>query len=533
MKDREALQNHRNKFSGAVNRQIYGRHSLTSQVTLAMIALVAGTVMLCLILNTLFLGRFYIWNKAKILSTSYQKINAAAQTDSLYSEEFDIEFERMCVNNNLTIMIINPDRRTIVRSSVNDTQTMLKYFLELLISISDMNDIEDASLIRSGEDFVIQKQTDRRMESDYLVMWGTLSDGKMVIARSALESIHESSNLTNRFLFMIGGIAVIIGAIVAGIVTQRITNPILELTELSKRMTELDFDAKYTVSRKYQNEIDFLGEHMNEMSSKLEHTISELKSANNELMLDNEKKTQVDEMRKEFLSNVSHELKTPLALIQGYAEGLQECIHDDAESRDFYCDVIMDEADKMNQMVKKLLTLNHLEFGDEAVSIERFDLTELVAGVINASSILIRQNEITVHFDSSRPMYVWADEFKIEEVITNFLSNAIHYALYEKRIDVFYTVKEDCVRLSVFNTGEPIPQNDLDKVWIKFYKVDKARTREYGGSGIGLSIVKAIMDSMNRQCGVFNRDGGVEFWMELDTGMPLLSTPQPKEAVLK
>ena len=171
---------------------------------------------------------------------------------------------------------------------------------------------------------------------------------------------------------------------------------------------------------------------------------------------------------------------------------------------------------KMNQMVKKLLTLNHLEFGDEAVSMERFDLTELIEGVINASSILIQQNGITVRFDNSQPMYVWADEFKIEEVITNFLSNAIHYAMYEKRIDIFYQIKEDCVRVSVFNTGDPIPQEDLEKVWIKFYKVDKARTREYGGSGIGLSIVKAIMDSLNRQCGVFNRDGGVEFWMELD-----------------
>ncbi len=482
----------------------FGKYSLNRQVTFAMIALAAGTVLLCLLLNTLFLGQYYVWNKSKILSNSYAKINAAAQAGVLDSHEFDIEFEKLCVNNNLTVMIINADQ-TVVRSSVSDTQTMLKYFMELLISFSEA----------SPKSYVIQKRQDMRMDSEYLVMWGVLSDNRLIIARSPLESIHESSDVTNRFLFMIGAIAVVCGAVIAGIVTRRITNPILELTELSTRMTELDFEAKYT-PRTHQNEIDLLGEHMNEMSAKLEHTISELKSANNELMLDNERKTQIDEMRKEFLSNVSHELKTPLALIQGYAEGLQEYINDDAESREFYCEVIMDEADKMNQMVKKLLTLNHLEFGDEAVSMERFDLTELIEGVINASSILIQQNGITVRFDNSQPMYVWADEFKIEEVITNFLSNAIHYAMYEKRIDIFYQIKEDCVRVSVFNTGDPIPQDDLEKVWIKFYKVDKARTREYGGSGIGLSIVKAIMDSLNRQCGVFNRDGGVEFWMELD-----------------
>ena len=225
----------------------------------------------------------------------------------------------------------------------------------------------------------------------------------------------------------------------------------------------------------------------------------------------------LDEMRKEFLSNVSHELKTPLALIQGYAEGLRECIHEDEASRDFYCEVIMDEADKMNQMVKKLLTLNQLEFGNEYVAMERFDLTELIHGVIQSSSILLKQNEITLTFKTDIPMYVWADEFKVEEVITNFLSNAIHHAEAEKRIDIKYTQMEDYVRVSVFNTGKQIPEEDLDRVWIKFYKVDKARTREYGGSGIGLSIVKAIMDSFHRGCGVINHADGVEFWFELDT----------------
>lgn len=112
-------------------------------------------------------------------------------------------------------------------------------------------------------------------------------------------------------------------------------------------------------------------------------------------------------MRKEFLSNVSHELKTPLALIQGYAEGLKECINDDAESRDFYCEVIMDEADKMNKMVKKLLTLNQLEFGNEVITMERFDLTELIQGVINASAILLNQNEITLNFSQQEPLFAW------------------------------------------------------------------------------------------------------------------------------
>lgn len=221
-------------------------------------------------------------------------------------------------------------------------------------------------------------------------------------------------------------------------------------------------------------------------------------------------------MRKEFISNVSHELKTPIALIQGYAEGLQECINEDEASREFYCEVIVDEADKMNKLVKNLLTLNQLESGSEQVVFERFDLVELAKGVIQSTAILREQNGITLRLYGEGAEYVWADEFKTEQVLTNYISNAIHYADGEKRIEVNIKQKEEVVRVEVFNTGSHIPEEDIDQIWDKFYKVDKARTREYGGNGIGLSIVKAIMDSFHRECGVRNEENGVTFWFELD-----------------
>ena len=300
------------------------------------------------------------------------------------------------------------------------------------------------------------------------------------------------------------------------LVTQRITRPIRQLTDISRQMTELDFTAKYEEGNSVK-EIEQLGKHMNQLSETLERAIGELKTANNELKSDIEKKEKIDEMRKEFLSNVSHELKTPLALIQGYAEGLKECVNDDKDSRDFYCEVIMDEADKMNQMVKKLLTLNQLEFGNDFVEMKRFDLCQLVQGVINATQYLIDADGIELVHECDEPVYVWGDEFLIEEVITNYLSNAIHYAKGDKTIKIYYRRTSDAVRVCVFNTGDMIPQEEIEKIWIKFYKVDKARTREYGGNGIGLSIVKAIMDLHHRTCGVTNYDNGVEFWAELET----------------
>lgn len=129
-------------------------------------------------------------------------------------------------------------------------------------------------------------------------------------------------------------------------------------------------------------------------------TISELKAANNQLQKDIESKIRIDQQRQEFLNNVSHELKTPIALVQGYAEGLKENISDDPESREFYCDVIMDEASKMNKLVRNLLTLNHLEEGRDELTMERFDIVSLIRGVLQSMDIMIQQKEAKVSFQA-------------------------------------------------------------------------------------------------------------------------------------
>ena len=171
----------------------------------------------------------------------------------------------------------------------------------------------------------------------------------------------------------------------------------------------------------------------------------------------------------------------------------------------------------MNNMVKKLLTLNQLEFGNDVITMERFDVVAMIHNFLQSAEILIQQNEVNVRMEQTEPIYVWADEFKTEEVIRNYFSNAMNHVKGDKIIDIKYTMLENKVRIGIFNTGDPIPEDSLPHLWEKFYKVDKARTREYGGSGVGLSIVKAIMDSMNQQYGVINYTNGVEFWIELET----------------
>ena len=282
---------------------------------------------------------------------------------------------------------------------------------------------------------------------------------------------------------------------------------ILEFVFAQRQTRELirpvnDLDLEHPLNNVCYEELRPLLVRVDEQNRQIRQQVKELKEA--------------EEIRKEFSANVSHELKTPIALVQGYAEGLKENINDDPESMDFYCDVIIDEAAKMNKLVKNLLTLNQLESGRDEMTVERFDIVTLIRGVLQSMDIMIQQKEAKVSFNADKPVYVWADEFKIEEVVTNYTSNALNHLEGDREIEIRVLTEDDHVKVTVFNTGKPIPEADVPNLWNKFYKVDKARTREYGGSGIGLSIVKAIMEGLHQQYGVKNYDNGVEFWFTLD-----------------
>ena len=481
--------------------------------------LMSGTILLCWFLNITFLEKFYIRDKQTALLNAYAFINSAIEQGTFDSEEFELELQGLSARYNMDVLILDADSQTLKYAGVNPETTRIQLWDNLFLQgqgIPGPNGMEfpqKQSLLET-EDYKIEIVRDRILKNENVEMWGSLDNGNYFLIRTALESIRDSVGVANRFLGHVGIIAALASGIIIWIVSRRITKPILQLADISDRMAHLDFDARYTGRDK--NEIALLGENINRMSDALEQTISELKTANNELEKDIQQKTEIDEMRKEFLSNVSHELKTPIAIIQGYAEGLMEGISDDEESRNLYCSVICDEAAKMNTLVQKLLTLNQLEFGNEPVVMERFDLVTLVKNQIRSAEILLNQNEIELRMKDYEPIYVWGDEFKIAEVFSNYLSNAIHYCKNDKIIDIRFEEYDGKIRTICFNTGEPIPEESLSHIWDKFYKVDKARTREYGGSGIGLSIVKAIMESMNRAYGVANYTNGVAFWFELD-----------------
>ena len=515
-----------------------------------LMVIVLGIVVCSNLISGLFLGDYYLYSKQKSLIETYNDINrvytlndaiisGSENTDSiqvalLLDEEFQNSLERISESRGMSILIFRLKR---IQTNILDMTNKRVYMYPIYSSMGNQQyDIDNpeqknmfqdfwsgkGTTLKETQDYQITKMYVQRLGNDYIYLSAFLDNGDSILLRASVDSIENSVNLSNRFSMYISLIMLVAGAIIVYIISRNFTQPILDLAQIAAHMSELDFTTKYEVGR--QDEIGVLGNSMNYLSTTLETTLGELKLANARLQKDLDRKTQIDNMRTEFLSNVSHELKTPIALIQGYAEGLMENINDDEESRNFYCDVIMDEASKMNNIVKKLLSLNQLEFGENNINMEHFDVAGVIKNMLSASDILFKQKEVTLEFQSEAEVYAWADVYMVEEVFNNYLSNAFNHVDGEKRIQVRINKDEQHVRVSVFNTGHPIPEDDIDQLWGKFYKVDKARTREYGGSGVGLSIVKATMDLLGQAYGVENKENGVEFWFELDAtnGVPAI-----------
>ena len=485
------------------------KHSIKGQMIAVFAGMVICLIAILLVVNVKFLEPYYIRDKEMQFIHVYEELQNAVKKGTISNDEVQDELHVLCEKSNISYIVLDMDNEKLI-TNVHDTNMLKQQLAGYLLNQAQ----KGGKVLDSTDNYQLMRSQDPWNQSEYIEMWGQLDDNVNFLIRSPVESIRESVALSNRFLIYVGMGTLIICMGLVWYFSRRITKPIQELAELSDRMANLDFEAKYTSGG--NNEIGELGDNFNRMSQKLEKAISELKQANNSLQQDIEQKEKMEQMRTEFMGNVSHELKTPIALIQGYAEGLKEGVNDDPESRDFYCDVIMDEAGKMNRMVKNLMTLNQLEFGNDKVEFERFNLTELIGGVLQSMDILSQQKDVKLIFREENPVYVWGDEFKIEQVVRNYVSNAYNHVNEEKIIEVKILREDGLAKVTVFNTGKPIPEEDVPRIWDKFFKVDKAHTREYGGNGIGLSIVKAIMESMHQQYGVKNYDNGVEFWFTLD-----------------
>ena len=493
---------------GSLKKQI---KTVRGKLFLTLCIVVASIIIFLILVNKFVLEKYYQYMKSNALKSVYNQINSYYNGD-IQIDDINDELDKISVSNNFDIIIKN-DQNIVVYLSNKDFLSNIRR----IIDFWGINKKQEYQVIEESENIDIMniRDTDNRM--NYILLTGKLDNGYGVYIRLPLSSIQESVRISNRFLYLIAGIVIIVGGIAITYISKQFSNPISEINQIAKKMSNLDFSHKYVVTD--DDEINELGQSINTMSNKLEGTINQLRKTNIELERDIERKSKIDEMRKSFISDVSHELKTPIALIQGYSEGLLENVNTDEESRKFYAEVILDESNKMDKLVKQLLELTKLEYEQREFNNVEFNIVELEKEIVRTSKVMIEEKNVEVKFETDDFINVYADDFYISQIITNYLTNAIKHVKEidgEKYIKITNEIIDDKVRVTVFNTGENISEENLTRIWNRFFKADEARNREDGGTGIGLSIVRAIMNNYGNNYGVINKNNGVEFYFEID-----------------
>ena len=484
-------------------------NSIQAKLFLIVASIVVITILFLVIINGVIFEAYYYYHIKNHLISSFEKIVEAQDNQEgvikSLSEIENVEIEITDTNNVMKYSTKN--------DFVKEFGSIPSVNYEVKYSILNQDEI-----IYNRDNVMICKIIDKVTGMNDILLKGTLDD-KIIYIVKPISIIEESIKISNRSIWTITIFSMTVSAVAILLITAKFTKPISELNELAKGISNLDFSKKYTMHNT-DDELNQLGMSINALSSTLEQKIKELEKHNMQLERDIEEKSKIDEMRKQFISDVSHELKTPIALIQGYSEGLIENVNTDEENRRFYSEVILDEANKMDKMVKELLELNKLEYGGKIFNNTSFDIVNLIKDNLRKYTVMLEEDNIEVEFKQKDPIYVYADENFIEKVLNNYLSNAIKNVLEvenKKYIEIkIKKLKEEKIRIYVFNTGKNISNENINKIWNRFYKEDSSRNRQKGGTGIGLSLVKAIMENYKNDYGVKNKNNGVEFFFDIN-----------------
>lgn len=499
------------KMASSVRVKLFATLAIVIIIIIAFLIIVSNTI----------LETIYLYSKKNTALDVLGHIDSIMEQSLKENRDNGIivDIDKTSIKNNFEILIMSKDKEVLYDTDGDFTKDFTeKEIADIGYNIS-YSILNRSDVIFSEGTTYIKRLQDRKYDLNFLLIKGELKCGDIAYIRIPILPIQESVNISNQFLTIIGVVTIVLGGIAIVVITDRFTKPIEKLNEIANSMANLDFSKKYRISDN-EDEINELGRSINTLSDKLESTIDKLKKNNLELEKNIENKSKIDEMRKQFISDVSHELKTPIALIQGYAEGLVENVVTEEEDKKQYLSVILDEANKMDSLVKRLLELMKLEYDERKFSDNRFDLVDLINGVIKNSKVMLEDEKITVEFAEKDSMWVYADDFYIEQVVTNYFTNAIKNNVEKngvKKIKISIKNAKDPAkyRVTVFNTGNNISDENLERIWTRFYKVDSSRDRSKGGTGIGLALVRAIMNKYNNAYGVVNKKDGVEFYFEI------------------
>lgn len=433
-----------------------------------------------------------------LLSTSYYKdISELESLTNAYIEIYSLVTE--------TIIYATKNNDYLYGGQLNTSDTKEK--LLRTIKMPELN--SDGSFFDTKQEI--------KGTAKYIVYNSVIGDFFAVRIYESLDVVESTSKLARDFINIFCAALFIVITSLLIVYENLYTKPILTVNNVAKKMAQLDFTQRCPKSK--IREINELGKSLNQLSSALDMSLVDLREKNKQLEMDIYKEQQIDKAKNEFISNASHELKTPISIIQGYAEGLKIGITD-GEDAEEYCDIIMEEAQKMNALVINLLEICQYESGVHKFKKENFNILYVTESLLRPRIKLLKDDGITLCININAGYEGCADVSSIDTIINNYVSNAVSHASGKKLILICCKDIGDKFRFSVYNSGQNISDEDIDRIWDSFYRADKAHSRAEGRFGLGLSFVKSIQELHKNGYGVINRPDGVEFWIDIDKAKP-------------
>jgi signal transduction histidine kinase len=461
-----------------------------------------------LIVQSIFFERFYIDKKREDLSSSliaftkdYNKTKddaEASEVISKYEEDYNV---KVMMLDSLNRLIFNTSRERSDGPKVKELSDFIRRWNE-----DAENKVE---LVNRPEAITyLHNSREGSGKNVFAAVYNEKAE-EIIFAFSSLQPVNEAVSVIEGLYLYFGMAAMVFTIIMALIYSKIIAKPLVKIKGAAEKMASFDFSEKCEVTS--GDEIGSVAATLNFLSENLDNAMTSLKQANARLYQDIEKERRLEKMRKEFIAAVSHELKTPISLIDGYAVGLKDDIFE-GEDKDYYLDVIIDEAEKMGNLVNDMLDLSYLESGSFKLCRQEFNMTELIKLTLKKYEALISDKRAELNLVLQEEIKAFADWTRMEQVLTNFITNAIRHVSENGVISISSVDKGDKISIEIENTGSTIPEEELSRLWDKFYKIDKSRNRKLGGTGIGLSIVKNILVHHGYGYGAENTDRGVRFY---------------------
>ena len=333
-----------------------------------------------------------------------------------------------------------------------------------------------------------------RFKNKTIIYGIKLDDSNYAFVSASLEPIDTTITvLKNQFIY-VTMLVIILSLIVSYFVSRKISSGVIKINREAKKLSKGNFDVKFDTDQPILE--------LSELAETLEYTKDELSKTEN--------------LRRELLANVSHDLKTPLTMIKAYAEMVRDVTYKDDTKRTKDLNIIIEETDRLNVLVNDILELSKIQSGTQNLTIEQFDLEKFVKNIIKRYDIMSENKKYKFKVSINKNIIVSADRKRIEQVMYNLINNAINYTGDDKKIIISALELENTVRIEVKDTGKGIDKEELENIWDKYYKIDKTHSREQVGSGVGLSIVKNILINHNCNYGVESIKGnGTTFYFEL------------------